>query len=328
MNDVLYKIPSRLHQEPQLIVPESSDLKATLISMAHESPTGTSHQGTKKTHALIKKFAIWNNMRQEVHDFVSQCSKCQMRKDPAAYRITEPLQPLEVPSRPWQRVHTDIIGPLPLTLQGNKYIIVFVDAFSKFTIAEPLPDQKALTVAEIFTDRFIARFGLPETLVTDQGTNYTSDAFRNLLRQFSITHRTSTPYHHQSNGQVERANRTLQELITIATQQHNDTWDHVLHLVTHSYNSTENVSTKFSPYFLIHGREPNNIFHLAMRLPRKTFTDEDDYVNQLVGLLQTVWKETSANIAQAQEEQKHHYDLRKRTIRKPYKAGDKILIPK
>ncbi|VDP49783.1 unnamed protein product [Heligmosomoides polygyrus] len=225
VDNILYKIPTRLHQDPQIVVPEGSQLKEMLITMTHESPTGTSHQGASKTHALIKKFAIWNNMKRDIHRFITRCEQCQKRKDPSAYRSTEPLMPLETPTRPWQRVHSDIIGPLPLTLQGNKFIVVFVDAFSKFIIAEPLSDQKALTTAETFTKRFMSRFGLPERLVTDQGTNYTSEIFRNLLQQFGITHRMSTPYHHQTNGQVGRANRTLQQLVSIATVQHQDNWD-------------------------------------------------------------------------------------------------------
>lgn len=213
-----------------------------------------------------------------------------------------------------------------MTLQGNKFIIVFVDAFSKFVIAEPLADQKARTTAEIFTNRFIARFGLPELLVTDRGSNYTSDIFRDLLQQFGISHRTSTPYHHQSNGQVERANRTLQDLVTIAVDEHNDSWDNVLYLITHAYNCAENVTTKFSPHFLIHGREPNNIFHLALRLPRKQYIHEEDYANELTGILQTIWKEASDHIAKTQEQQKHHYDLRKRSAIRTYAAGDQILL--
>ncbi|KHJ81197.1 integrase core domain protein [Oesophagostomum dentatum] len=139
-------------------------------------------------------------MQQDVNDYVTSCQICQLRKDPSTYRVAEPFNRFEIPTRPWQRLHSDIIGPLPITLQGNKFIIVFVDAFSKYIIAEPIPDQKANTTADVFVNRCIARFGVPEILVTDQGTNFMSDTFKRTFETLNITHKTSTPYHHGSNG--------------------------------------------------------------------------------------------------------------------------------
>ncbi|KHJ94381.1 integrase core domain protein [Oesophagostomum dentatum] len=164
------------------------------------------------------------------------------------------------------RTHSDIIGPLPLTLDGNKYIIMFVDAFSKYVTAEALPGQKANTTMQTFTNRFVPRFGLSETLVTDQGSNYVNDGFRSLQRNLHIHHRTSTPYHHESNGQVERTNRTLEELIAMAIKQYHDEWD------------------------------------------------------------QAVYHNVQGNISHAQEQQKHHYDLRKRHITRNCQTGAKIWI--
>ncbi|KHJ98715.1 integrase core domain protein [Oesophagostomum dentatum] len=205
INDILYRLPTRLHQDPQIVLPEDSLLKDHLTSLVHQSQTGAAHLGLQKTHAAVQKIATWNNMGKHIATYVQQCQFCQSRKDPSAYRLREPLHQFEIPTKPWQRVHTDVIGPLPLTLLSNKYIVVFVDAVSKFIVAEPIADQKAATTAQTFVNRFVARFGLPETLVTDQGSNYMSDAFRSLLRNLNVHHRTSTPYHHESNGQVERA---------------------------------------------------------------------------------------------------------------------------
>ncbi|KHJ76344.1 integrase core domain protein, partial [Oesophagostomum dentatum] len=265
-------------------------------------------------------------MKCDIAQYVMKCELCQSRKDPSAYRMREPLQCLPTATRPWQRVHSDIIGPLSLTLDGNKYIIMFVDAFSKHVTVEALPDQKANTTMQTFINRFVARFGLPETLVTDQGSNYVSDGFRSLLRNLHIHHRTSTPYHHESNGQVERANRTLEELIAMATKQYHDEWDQVLQLMIHAYNSTQNSSTKYSPFFLIHGCEPTNIFQLALKLPTRKYADPDDYVNHLTNILQAVYHNVHGNIAHAQEQQKHHYDLRKRPTTRNYQTGTKIWI--
>ncbi|RCN44980.1 integrase core domain protein [Ancylostoma caninum] len=267
-------------------------------------------------------------MTRDINQFITKCQLCQSRKDPSTYRLQEPLHRFEIANKPWQRIHSVVIGPLPLTLDGNKYILVFIDSFSKYIVAEPLPDQKANTTAQTFITRFVSRFGLPETIVTDQGTNYMSDTFRSLLRNLHVNHKTSTPYHHESNGQVERANRTLQEQIAIATEQHHDEWDHVLHLIVHAYNCAENASTKYSPYFLIHGQEPTSIFQLALRLPSKRFTDADDYVNHLINLLQSVYRNARENLVNAQEQQKHRYDLRRRENHANYHIGDKVWMRK
>ncbi|EYC15836.1 hypothetical protein Y032_0035g2992 [Ancylostoma ceylanicum] len=328
LNGILYKLPERVSQDPQIVLPENSKIKHELIKQVHESNFGTAHLGIQKTRSAIAKLAIWNRMSLDVSNLVKSCPLCQLRKNPSAYRTSEPLDRFEIPKRPWQRLHSDVVGPLPLTLTGNKFIIVFVDAFSKFIIAEPIPDQKATTTADIFVNRVVSRFGPPETLVTDQGSNYVSDVFRNTLKTLNISHKTSTPYHHESNGQVERANRTIEELISIAVDQKNDQWDNVIHLMTHAYNSSENSSTKYSPHFVIHGREPNNAFRLALQLPSKTFVSEDDYVEQLISTLQNVWKDVENNIATTQQIQKHQYDLRKRVTPTDFKIGQQVLIRK
>lgn len=132
-------------------------------------------------------------MSRDIKDTVTSSPQSQLRKNPKAYKTSEPLGLLEIPTRPWHRVHSDVIGPLPLTINGNKYIIVFVDGFSKFIVAEPIPDQKALTSINAFMNRLVARFGPPSVLVTDQGTNYMSDTFQNSLKAIHVTHRASTP---------------------------------------------------------------------------------------------------------------------------------------
>ncbi|CAJ0589222.1 unnamed protein product [Cylicocyclus nassatus] len=328
INDMLYKLPERIYQNPRLVLPEDATLKNHLVAHVHSSNYGIAHLGIKKTSAAVSKLAIWNNMYKTIRDYVTNCKICQDRKDPNAYRVNEPLHQFETPIRPWQRVHSDVIGPLPLTLEGNKFIIVFVDAFSKYIIAEPIPDQKADTSADVFINRCVARFGTPELLVTDQGSNYMSETFKEALKVLNIVHKTSTPYHHESNGQVERANRTIQELISMATKDHPDRWDNVIHMITYAYNTSKNSTTKYSPYTVIHGCEPNNPFRAALQLPARKFVDENDYASQLTMILKNVWQDVHHNMEEAQQVQKHQYDLRKRTSPKEFKIGQKVLIRK
>ncbi|KIH67264.1 integrase core domain protein [Ancylostoma duodenale] len=238
IDNILYKLPLRLYQDPQLVLLETSTIKNDIIALVHQSQVGTAHLGMKKTRAAVERIAICNNMTPPNPSRNVNCVRVGKTQAHTGYKNN-------ITSRPWQRIHSDIIGPLPMTLDGNKFILIFIDSFSKYIVAEPLPDQKANTTAQTFITRFVARFGLPETLVTDQGSDYMSETFRCLLRNLHVNHRTSTPYHHESNGQVERANRTLQEQIAIATEQHQDGWGHVLHMIVHAYNCAESTSTKY-----------------------------------------------------------------------------------
>lgn len=325
-NNILYYVPMKINQDPVIVLPDNSSLRTTLIKQIHSSQMGMAHLGVRKTLTAVSKIAIWNKMTHDVTAVVSQCPHCQKRKDPNAYRINEPLCNFDLPVRPWERIHSDVIGPLPQTLDGNKFIIVFVDAFSKYIVAEPIPDQKALTIINTFMNRFVSRFGPPALLVTDQGTNFMRDIFRSTLKNLKIAHKTSTPYHHESNGQVERANRTIEELISMAIATRNDEWDNVMFLAIHAYNCAENSTTKHSPYTVIHGYEPFNIFRNSLELPVRKFASETDYANQLTPMLRAIWKTTQANLEIAQQEQKRHYDLRNRTQPSNLQIGQQVLV--
>ncbi|EYC34079.1 hypothetical protein Y032_0001g233 [Ancylostoma ceylanicum] len=131
LNGIQYKLPERVSQDPQIVLPENSKIKHELIKQVHESNFGTAHLGIQKTRSAIAKLAIWNRMSLDVSNFVKSCPLCQLRKNPSAYRTNEPLDRFKIPKRPWQRLHSDVVGPLSLTPTGNRFIIAFVDVFSK-----------------------------------------------------------------------------------------------------------------------------------------------------------------------------------------------------
>ena len=118
----------------------------------------------------------------------------------------------------------DVLGPLPESDQGNKYIIVFCDYFTKWAEAYPMPDQKAETIAQIFVEQIIFRYGVPKKLITDQGTNFLSELLNAISKLFKIMRIHTSPYHPQTDGLVERFNRTLANMLSSYTNAQQTDW--------------------------------------------------------------------------------------------------------
>ena len=127
--------------------------------------------------------------------------------------------------RPLECIAIDIMGPLPVTEKGNQYIMVVGDYFSKWTEAYPLPDHTAQTVADTLVCEFICRFGTLTRIHTDQGREFESHLFERMCELFEIDKSRTTPFHPQSDGMVERYNRTLQQMLAMFVNQHKDDWD-------------------------------------------------------------------------------------------------------
>ncbi|KAL5506599.1 hypothetical protein EMCRGX_G008281 [Ephydatia muelleri] len=200
-NGVLYRrwedVPCKgLHRRLQLVLPPT--LVPVLLEALHSSIRG-GHFGTSKTLAKVRERFYWVGQRKDVAAWCSGCLSCASRKPPPA-KLRAPLQ-LDPAVRPLQRVAMDIMGPLPETSRGNKYILVIADYFTKWSEAYPIPNMEAITVAKCLVNEFICRFGVPEQLHSDQGRNFEIvDAERDWDVQLPLlmfAYRTSM---HETNG--------------------------------------------------------------------------------------------------------------------------------
>ena len=148
-------------------------------------------------------------MKKDVERYCRNCDKCTARKQ-SQKSLRAPLGDYTV-GEPMERVAMDILGPLPLSTQGNKYILVVCDCFTKWTEAFAIPNQEAST--RVFVDNFVCRHGVPLQLHTDQGTNFESKLFREMCSFLRIHKTRTTSFRPQSNGTVERFNKTLEECL-------------------------------------------------------------------------------------------------------------------
>ena len=172
-----------------------------------------------------------------------------VREDPAC-----PMKTIQV-GEPMERLCIDIAGPFqPVTARGNKYCVVVTDWFTKFVEIYPLPNQEAETVAKAIADNFVARYGVPREIHTDQGTQFESQLFQELCELLGVKKTRTTSFHPQSDGQSERNIKTLVKMLAIAAEEKDD-WDEHLPYIAMAYRATPQESTGFSPNYLMFGRE-------------------------------------------------------------------------
>ena len=148
------------------------------------------------------------------------------------------------------------MGPLPITERGNKYILVVTDLFSKWVEAFPLQVTDGLTLTSILMDEVICRYGVPQQLHSDQGSNLNAEVNQKLCQLLGIERTRTTAYHPQGNGQVERFNRTVEAMLAKMVGDHYSDWDKHLQKALFAYRTSLHESTGYSPYFVNFGRSP------------------------------------------------------------------------
>ncbi|TWW54740.1 hypothetical protein D4764_0276330, partial [Takifugu flavidus] len=234
----------------QLLVPRQ--LRPRVLQLVHGS-VGAGHFGVTKTLHRLRSRLYWPGCRQDVELYVHRCDPCTVQKGPTR-RLHAPLQQYQV-GAPMERVGVDILGPFPTTDQGNRYVLVAMDYFTKWPEAYAVPDQSASTTAEHLVNEMFCRFGVPEELHSDQGRNFEAKVFSEVCRRLGIKKTRTTPLHPQSDGLVERFNRTLATQLAILTSRRQRDWDQHLPLVLWAYRTAVQESTKCTPAVLMFGHE-------------------------------------------------------------------------
>ena len=192
---------------------------------------------------------------EQVLPRAKKCEACQRRNIP----VPVPQAPLGTikSEYPFQRLSSDIMGPLPATSCGNKYILVVTDLFSKWVEAFPLAVTDSITLARILTDEVICQYGVPESLHSDHGANFVSEVMQSLCAQLGIKRTQTSAYHPEGNGQVERFNRTLEAMLSKVVEEHQKDWDCHLQKVLFAFRTAVHESTGYTPLFVMSGRSPN-----------------------------------------------------------------------
>ena len=303
----------------QVVIPDQ--LIPNVLGILHGSPL-SGHFSADKTIQKADGVCYWQSMRRDITDFCSRCPSCQARRNPVP-ALRAPLQP--IPStRPFERIAADLTE-LPTTSRGNRYVLVVMDYFTKYVNLFPLPDQKATTVAKCLFDGYIRQHGIPESIHTDQGRQFEAQLIQSLCQELGIAKTRTSPYHPQSDGMVERFNRTLKRELGKRLAQAAGEWDQVLGQVELAYNTTPHSSTGFTPFFLVHGREARlPLSLLTATNPNLPSVSTDDYAAELLTRLNFALRQTSVHADHARDAQKRQYDIGSRFM--PYDIDDMVWI--
>ena len=224
--------------------------------------------------------------------------------------------------QPFERCSLDIVGPLTESTSGNKYILTFQDDLSKYLAAIPIPQQDAETVARAFVLNIVLKFGAPAQLLTDQGSNFLSDLFKNMCRLLRIKKVQTTPFRPESNGGLERSHRVLAEYLRHYVSEAQTDWDDWVPYAVYMYNSTVHSTTKFTPFELVYGFKSE--VPSALRETPTVQYNYDDYVMELKGRLQSSHEIARQRLLSGKERSKEYYD--KGSEIPTIQVGQKILI--
>lgn len=293
---------------PKLLFMAPKQMQPEILHYCHDIRM-SGHMGQYKTLEKVKNMAIWYGMTQDCKLYVQSCQVCNKNKK-LTRKARAGLEQYHA-GVPMERVHMDILGPLPVTQQGSRYILMVVDQFTKWLECFPISSQTAEIVARTLVDNFFSRFGCPLELHTDQGKNMDGNLIRQLCELMQIAKTRTTPYHPSSNGQIERYNRTLLQIIRCFIKNKQYNWDLHLQQLVAAVRSTRNRQTGFTPNLMMLGREVFQPVDVLFGMAKVQSEEKEvpQYILDLVETMNMAHSIARDNLDTAQERQKRTYDL-------------------
>ncbi|GJP41692.1 hypothetical protein CLOM_g1330 [Closterium sp. NIES-68] len=212
--------------------------------------------GSNKTLTSIAKHYYWPHMADDVKKFVTSCTICQRMKSSKQKKVGL-LQPLPVPEQPWQVVSLDFITGLPTTTSGHDAILVVIDKFYRMGHFIPtLTTARTEETAQLFVRYIISQQGIPTTLISNRDPKFTSKFWKELMSLLGTKLAMSSAYHPQTDGQTERLNQIVEQLLRAACKDEISKWDLHLPVLESAYNNATHATTGHTPFFLCYGCHP------------------------------------------------------------------------
>jgi hypothetical protein len=309
----------------QLVVPQK--FRKQVMRVGHEAMM-SGHLATKRTMDRIQRQFYWPGMQSEIRRFCRSCDVCQRTVHKG--KVTKvPLGQMPIIDTPFDRVAVDLIGPLdPVTDRKNRYILTLVDYATRYPEAVPLANIDTETVAEALVGIF-SRVGVPREILTDMGTQFTSDLMKAIGRLLSLKQLTTTPYHPMCNGLVERFNGTLKSMLKKMCYERPKDWDRYVMPLLFAYREVPQESLGFSPFELLYGRTVRGPMNILRELWTQEVPDPEvrstyQYVLDLKERLQETCQLAQTELRKSTTRYKKYYNSKAKD--RKFVVGDKVLL--
>ncbi|KAL0540047.1 hypothetical protein IC582_024275 [Cucumis melo] len=303
--------------ERRLCVPSDSAVKTELLSEAHSSPFSM-HPGSTKMYQDLKRVYWWRNMKREVAEFVSKCLVCQQVKAPRQ-KPAGLLQPLSIPEWKWENVSMDFITGLPRTLKGFTVIWVVVDRLTKS--AHFVPGKSTYTAskwAQLYMSEIVRLHGVPVSIVSDRDARFTSKFWKGLQTAMGTRLDFSTAFHPQTDGQTERLNQVLEDMLRACALEFPGSWDSHLHLMEFAYNNSYQATIGMAPFEALYGRCCRSPVCWGEVGEQRLMGPE------LVQSTNEAIQKIRSRMHTAQSRQKSYADVRRKDLE--FEIGDKVFL--
>jgi len=308
--------PSNNNQ--QIVVPER--LRPRVL-MLHHHPVVAGHPGVRRMYDTLRQGYYWPTMIVEVFATVRACETCARDRAPLS-RHTNPLK-LFPAKRPLEDVAIDILGPLPKTSQGNLYILVMMDRYTKLCRLQALSNVRASTIARAFVEAWVFVYGPPRTLLSDNGKQFISKLFQDSCRVLGISNKYTTTYHPQANGQVERFNRTLASMLRNYVAEDQMHWDEYLPALSYAYNRCIHRATNTTPFDLILTRPPPALGTEKLVHEGHSRAWSRDQWNKT---LKQAYNKANKSLNRMQARYKRDFDKSVSSPNRNLRAGDRVFV--
>ncbi|KAE9132880.1 hypothetical protein PF010_g3020 [Phytophthora fragariae] len=324
--------------QPRIVVQNDEDLRHRVFYEAHDTPL-SGHLGREKTYTSVARNFWWPRMYKWVRKYVQTCETCQRVKP--APSASAPLMTLPVPADCWRSVSMDFIFELPADARGHTGILVFVCRLSKMVrLAAVRKSVTAPQAAQLFVDNVFRNHGLPEAFVSDRDPRFVSHFWQHLFRLLGTRLDMSTADHPQSDGQTERVNRVLEDILRSVCAAEPTKWSVLLPQVEFALNNAVHSSTGFTPFYvngLRHPRTPltwpptSNLGggEANAEDPRGLKGLRTSVKRNLLSFIETgeaVRQRVRDAMAAAQDTQKEQSDRQGRKNTQVFQLGDQVLL--
>ncbi|KAJ9509473.1 hypothetical protein QJQ45_001912 [Haematococcus lacustris] len=302
----------------QIVVPNCQQLKTRILVEMHDAQFA-GHVGITKTLERISRIFWWPRMRSEVRHYVSNCDACQRNKS-VNTRPGGLLTPLAIPFDRWESMSMDLITKLPPGDHGFDAIAVFVDRLSKMVHFVPCRESmNAEGFARLFIDNVFKHHGVPREIISDRGSHFTNHFWASVMAILGVKECKSSAYHPESDGQTERYNRTLEEMLRHYISPAQSDWPFFLALAEFAVNNSWQESIQSTPFLVNTGQSP--LTPALLELPGEVYCPS---ARKLSEWWQSNVKQARHFMEQAQQRQAYLANKGRRDVE--YHPGQLVLL--